>query len=92
MRYEIVEKVRGKRPLIHCITNYVTANDVANMILAAGASPIMAESAREAEEIAQISQALVLNQDIDAESGATISSKALLRAVNSAIEAYNAIP
>ena len=61
MRYEIVEKVRGKRPLIHCITNYVTANDVANMILAAGASPIMAESAREAEEIAQISQALVLN-------------------------------
>ena len=38
------------------------------------------------------SQALVLNQDIDAESGATISSKALLRAVNSAIEAYNAIP
>ena len=38
------------------------------------------------------SQALVLNQDIDAESSATISSKALLRAVNSAIEAYNAIP
>lgn len=38
------------------------------------------------------SQALVLNQDIDAESGATISSKALLRAMNSAIEAYNAIP
>ena len=38
------------------------------------------------------SQALVLNQDIGAESSATISSKALLRAVNSAIEAYNAIP
>lgn len=38
------------------------------------------------------SKALVLNQDIDAETGATISSKALLRAVNSAIEAYNAIP
>ncbi len=37
-------------------------------------------------------KALVLNQDIDAETGATISSKALLRAVNSAIEAYNAIP
>ena len=29
---------------------------------------------------------------IDGESGATISSKALIRAVNSAIEAYNAIP
>ena len=37
-------------------------------------------------------KALVLNQDVDAETGATISSKALLRAVNSAIEAYNAIP
>lgn len=37
-------------------------------------------------------KALVLNQDIDAETGATISSKAMLRAVNSAIEAYNAIP
>ena len=37
-------------------------------------------------------QALVLNQDIDAYSGATISSKALLSAVNSAIEAYNQIP
>ena len=38
------------------------------------------------------SQPLALGQDIDAHSGATISSKALLRAVNSAIEAYNAIP
>ncbi len=37
-------------------------------------------------------QALVLNQDIDAYSGATISSRAVLTAVNSAIEAYNQIP
>lgn len=35
---------------------------------------------------------LVLDQDIDRHSGATISSKALIKAVNSAIEAYNAIP
>lgn len=34
---------------------------------------------------------LVLDQDIDRHSGATISSKALIKAVNSAIEAYNAI-
>ena len=39
----------------------------------------------------QADDALVLNQDIDAESGATISSKALLNAVNAAIEAYNQI-
>lgn len=37
-------------------------------------------------------KALVLNTDVDAYSGATISSKALNAAVNSAIEAYNMIP
>ena len=35
---------------------------------------------------------LVLNTDVDAYSGATISSRALNNAVNSAIAAYNAIP
>ncbi len=35
---------------------------------------------------------LVLNQDVDAYGGATISSRALNSAVNSAIAAYNAIP
>lgn len=34
---------------------------------------------------------LVLNDDVDALSGATVSSKALLAAVNSAVEAYNAV-
>lgn len=38
------------------------------------------------------SDALVLNEDVDAVTSATISSTALLNAVNSAIEAYNAIP
>ena len=33
------EQVRKTAPLIHCITNYVTAGDVANLLLAAGASP-----------------------------------------------------
>ncbi len=36
-------------------------------------------------------QALVLDQDVDRYSGATISSRALNAAVNSAIEAYNQI-
>lgn len=61
MRCHIVETVRKWKPLIHCITNYVTANDVANMILAAGARPVMAESSLEMEEMAEISQGLVLN-------------------------------
>ena len=37
-------------------------------------------------------KALVLKTDVDAYSGATISSKALNAAVNAAIEAYNMIP
>lgn len=59
--HKFLERVRRERPLIHCITNYVTAGDVANMILAVGASPVMADGIREAEEITCQSQALVLN-------------------------------
>ena len=47
----LLERLRRERPLIHCMTNYVTAGDVANYLLAAGASPVMADSAREAEEV-----------------------------------------
>ncbi len=53
--------VREKCPLVHCITNYVTVNDVANAILAIGASPIMADDINEAADIASISSALVIN-------------------------------
>ena len=42
----IIQNVRKKVPLIHNITNYVTVNDVANIILACGASPIMADDER----------------------------------------------
>ena len=40
---QIISNIRRQSPLIHCITNYVTANDVANMILAIGGAPIMAD-------------------------------------------------
>ena len=53
--------VREQKPLIHCITNYVTANDCANAILAIGGSPIMADDLREVADIVKISKALVLN-------------------------------
>ena len=43
--------VRAKSPLVHNITNYVTVNDCANMVLACGASPIMADDAAEVEDI-----------------------------------------
>ena len=57
----VLAEVRRRRPLIHCITNYVTAGDVANLLLAAGASPVMAEGLREVGDIAAVSQGLVLN-------------------------------
>lgn len=58
---EIWDEVRVKHPLIHCITNYVTINAVANIILASGASPAMAENPSETRDFAAIAQALYLN-------------------------------
>lgn len=57
----VLDQARRHNPLIHCITNYVTVNDCANIILAAGGSPIMADDIREAEEIVGLCSALVLN-------------------------------
>lgn len=57
----LLNEVRQSRPLIHHITNYVTVNDCANITLAIGASPIMADDIGEAAEITAISSALVLN-------------------------------
>ena len=53
--------VRSAAPLVQCITNFVTVNDCANMILAAGGSPTMAHDLREVEESVAGVQALVLN-------------------------------
>ena len=57
-----------------------------------GSNVVATPSYWERYEGVSAAQALVLNQDIDAYSGATISSRAVLTAVNSAIEAYNQIP
>lgn len=56
-----MERVREEAPRIHNITNYVTANDCANMLLACGAFPIMADDPLEAEEITENCSGLVLN-------------------------------
>ena len=57
----LLENIKEKNPLTHCITNSVTINDCANAILAIGASPIMTEDIREIEEIEKIANALVIN-------------------------------
>ena len=51
---KILSNVREVSPLIHNITNYVTVNDVANVILACGSSPIMSDDEDEVEEITSI--------------------------------------
>lgn len=57
----IYKNLKEKTPLVHSITNYVTVNDCANIILAVGGSPIMADSGIEVEEITSICNALVIN-------------------------------
>ncbi len=61
MLIEQIEKIRAKKPVIHCITNYVTANDCANVLLACGASPIMADAPEDAADIAALADGLVIN-------------------------------
>lgn len=56
-----LENVRKLSPLVHNITNYVTVNDCANILLAAGASPIMADDIAEAAEITAICSGLNIN-------------------------------
>ena len=58
---KILETVRAKKPLVQCITNFVTVNDCANIILASGGSPTMAEHPLEVEEAVTQVQALVCN-------------------------------
>ena len=58
---EWIKVIRDMSPRIHCITNYVTAGDVANIVLAIGGSPIMAQGIREVEDVTSICQSLVLN-------------------------------
>ena len=60
--------------MVHSITNNVTINDCANIILAAGGTAIMAQDEREVEEITSHAQALVINM------GAVRAQEAMLRA------------
>ena len=61
MFQNMFENVRKNCPLIHNITNYVTVNDCANIIIACGASPIMADDKEEVAEITTICSGLNIN-------------------------------
>ncbi|MFU7515342.1 hydroxyethylthiazole kinase [Clostridium sp. HCS.1] len=61
MLSKMLKNIKEKNPLIHCITNYVTVNDCANILIACGASPIMADEKEEVEEITSICNGLNIN-------------------------------
>lgn len=58
---EILLRTQKQRPLVHCIANYVTANDCANLLLAMNASPVMADEPLEMEDINALCSGHVLN-------------------------------
>jgi hydroxyethylthiazole kinase len=58
---ENLRRVRDRKPLVHNITNFVVMNFTANVLLACGASPVMAHAAEEVEEMVSLAGALVLN-------------------------------
>ena len=75
---KVIESTVSHHPMTHCITNPVTVNDCANIILAAGGTAIMAQDEREVEEITAHAQSLVLNM------GAVRAQEAMLRAARTA--------
>ena len=56
-----IDNVRKNAPLVHSITNYVTVNDVANVLLACGGSPIMSDEPEDVEDITSICGGLNIN-------------------------------
>lgn len=57
----MLESIRRKTPRVHCIANTVTVNDCANLLLAVGASPIMADDPEESAQITAACSALTLS-------------------------------
>jgi hydroxyethylthiazole kinase len=56
-----LESLRAQRPLVYCLTNFVTVNDVANGLAAIGASPVMSAAPEEATELIGYAGAILLN-------------------------------
>ena len=59
--YDVLERVRRQKPVVHHLTNWVTIYDCAQVVKTLGASPVMAHAREEVEDMTQIASALVLN-------------------------------
>ncbi len=75
-----VQQLKKTAPTIHCLTNPVSMQDVANVLLAAGGSAIMGQDKTEVQEITAHCQATLLNLGVPDEtklcSGALAGMKA----------------
>ena len=59
--WQDVAAIREQTPLVQNVTNFVVMDFTANALLALGASPVMAHAAEEAEAMAALAGAVVLN-------------------------------
>ena len=59
--YDLLERVRQQKPVVHHLTNWVTIYDCAQVLKTLGASPVMAHAKEEVGDMVQIASALVLN-------------------------------
>eukprot|EP00208_Stichococcus_sp_RCC1054_P001639 CAMPEP_0206147800 /NCGR_PEP_ID=MMETSP1473-20131121/34617_1 /ASSEMBLY_ACC=CAM_ASM_001109 /TAXON_ID=1461547 /ORGANISM="Stichococcus sp, Strain RCC1054" /LENGTH=101 /DNA_ID=CAMNT_0053544889 /DNA_START=110 /DNA_END=412 /DNA_ORIENTATION=+ len=55
------QRVRESKPLVHCMTNFVSMDIIANTLLAVGAAPAMVMEAEEVVEFAGVASALLVN-------------------------------
>ncbi|UKZ77763.1 hypothetical protein TrVFT333_005489 [Trichoderma virens FT-333] len=79
---DVIKAVAAATPLSHNMTNLVVQNFAANVALAVGASPIMANYAEEAADLAKLGGALVINMG-------TVTPEGLKNHIQ-ALQAYNA--
>ena len=61
MRSKEIFRKKGQGTKVHCLTNPVSMQDMANLLLAAGGSAVMALDCEEVQEITELSQATLLN-------------------------------
>lgn len=59
--YDILDRVRQVKPVVHHMTNWVTIYDCAHIVKVLGGSPVMAHAPEEAAEMTLIAGSLVLN-------------------------------
>ncbi|QLC35186.1 hydroxyethylthiazole kinase (plasmid) [Halarchaeum sp. CBA1220] len=66
---ETLDSIAADQPLVNCVTNAVTVNDVANVALYWGGLPVMSDDAREVDDMVAGAQGCLLNMGTVSEAG-----------------------